>query len=169
MGMSGSRHELYFSIEELSAASTGGAVVGVVRDQESVTEIIEEDLTDVVTISTIEVLESVELSGSSAEPARTIQAGELIQVRQLGDARFDSLPAPLLVVDQTYLLFLTQSELPGDASSQFYVTGGTAGIYRATDSGAADAKTYEQVVSEEDSDVLPALISLEDLGGSAER
>lgn len=153
----GSRSELYMSLEELAGASTGGVIVGVVTGQES-----EAGSGDPpVTISTLEVRQSVAIGELGTEGVPVLQAGQAIQVRQFGvTTQNASVTAPLLEQGEEYLLFLTESELPGDAAAQFFVTGVTAGIYRDSGSGV-----YERLVVEVNSDVLPLTITLADLEG----
>lgn len=147
-GSHGSRVEFYNSVEALTADSSV-VVVGTVVEQRSVTDI---DPETPFTISTIEVVSS-EKGDGAASP---------LEVRQLGSSE-ESGPAPLLESGETYLLFLTPSGLDGDLASQFYVTGGNAGIYVAPQSAArstegATATTFEQVEAEE-GDELPAQLN----------
>src|SRR5690606_34052668 len=80
------------------------------------------------TISTMHVDQV--LYGSDA-----VKAGTDIVVRQAGSPR--AAPQTLLRTDGEYLLFLVASGLDGELASQFYVTGGNAGLYQAdgTDQG----------------------------------
>lgn len=84
--------------------------------------------------------------------------GETIIVRQLGSAGQGS-PGTLIAPDGTYLLYLTASGLEGELGQQYYITGGTAGLYRAPDgelSRSASA-TFTQV-DVDDGDTLPKTI-----------
>lgn len=65
-----------------------------------------------------------------------------ISIRQLGTSSMSTTPAPILAVGKQYLLFLTPTLLPGDGTSDFYVTGGDAGIYKV-DRGTYRHGTFE--------------------------
>jgi hypothetical protein len=102
-GSSGSRHELYDSLDSLVAA-TEVIVTGTVTEQ----------VGSGTTISTVEVGEALLPLGF---------ATTTITVRELGP--------PLLAVGDEYLLFLVPTELQGVSADEYFVTGAQAGIYRA--------------------------------------
>lgn len=165
-GSSGSRHRLYESITEL-IEDTGRVVVGSVASQG---ESIEQGTTLTISTFTIEREFRPEFLGVDLDerarpenalgplPAHPPGETETIEVRQYGSATMQSTVAPLLVPDETYLLFINLTGLEGAAASQFYVTGSDAGIYRA----AGVPSEFERV-STETGDVLPDVLTEADL------
>lgn len=71
-----------------------------------------------------------------------------------------------MTVGSTYLLYLTPSGLSGALAGQYYVTGGTAGLYTAGSSGGAARSTssFSHIKSDE-GDRLPADVTLADAAG----
>lgn len=140
---SGSRHELFDSLEGIEAASTM-IVVG---------EVIDQAMGDDVTVSTIVVEESFRPAAlATALDIAPSPAADTVQVRTMRPA---SASPPILSAGATYLLFLTPSMLPGYEADQFFVTGADAGIY------AADGDAF--VHGPFDGDVLPETLRREDL------
>ncbi|WP_433675794.1 hypothetical protein [Microbacterium gorillae] len=141
-GASGSRHELYESVEELVAASAF-VVTGTVTGQ------IE---TGDTTNSTFSVTGSYAPAGLKTPD---VPLDDTIIVRQMGTSG-DALPYPLMTPGQDYLLFLVPTELPGDAGDDYYVVGGSAGIYEV------DGEAFVHVPSDE-GDMLPEKLTPDDL------
>jgi len=112
-GSSGSRHELYDSLDGLVAASEV-IVTGTVTQQ----------VGSGTTISTVEVGEALLPSGFGTAT---------ITVRELGP--------PVLAVGDEYLLFLVPTELQGVPADEYFVTGAQAGIYRSDDDAWVRALT----------------------------
>lgn len=86
-----------------------------------------------------------------------------VVVRQIG-SKDQPPPAPLMEVDNTYLLYLTPSGLQGDLASQYYVTGGNAGLYVAEQTNshsAASVPTFVQVDAAE-GEGLPSTITIDE-------
>lgn len=82
------------------------------------------DIDDITDFTLLDVKVSQTLKG-------TVNSGSII-VRQTGSAEQGSAEA-LLQTGDVVMLFLTPTDLPGEQSSQYYVTGATAGVYRVTD------------------------------------
>lgn len=114
-GGSGSRAVLYDSIEALASDSTA-IVVGAVVDQRADGD---------ATISTLDVLSapSSPQLGANAPEAEPVSVGDTVDVRQDPSSR------PLLKTGKEYMLWVTPTMLPGDAASQFFITGSNAGLY----------------------------------------
>lgn len=146
------RVRLYASVGELASDSTA-VVVGTVTDQHSAADI--DGVTD-FTLSTVQV--------SRVVAGDVTQGGDVV-VRQFGSAA-QAAPTPLLEPGATYLLYLTASGLQGDLASQFYVTGGNAGLYRASGGSGkrALAGNFKQVDAQE-GEQLPAELSVADAAG----
>lgn len=158
IGSHASRVELYPSIKSM-VKDSAVVVVGTVTDRR-VSADITPDLD--FTISSLTV-DSVEKSNG------TIDSGHSIEVRQVGSE--DQLgPAPLMTVGSTYLLYLTPSGLEGELATQFYVTGGNAGLYAAAagsregQARSANAMAFEQV-QREPSETLPSELTLDEATG----
>jgi len=142
---SGSRANLYESIDDLARDSTA-IVVGTVTGQR-------ED--DDVIISMFEVSNapSNPQLGANVESADSpVVAGDTVEVRQMDSGAASSPAAPLLTSDKEYLLFLTPSMLAGDPATQFYVTGAEAGLY------ARDGDEFRRVMTDT-GDTLPETIT----------
>lgn len=82
------------------------------------------DIDDITDFTLLDVKVSQTLKG-------TVNSGSII-VRQTGSAEQGSAET-LLHTGDVVMLFLTPTDLPGEQSSQYYVTGATAGVYRVTD------------------------------------
>ena len=82
------------------------------------------DIDDITDFTLLDVKVSQTLKG-------TVNSGSII-VRQTGSAEQGSAET-LLKTGDVVMLFLTPTDLPGEQSSQYYVTGATAGVYRVTD------------------------------------
>lgn len=82
------------------------------------------DIDDITDFTLLDVKVSQTLKG-------TVNSGSII-VRQNGSAEQGSAET-LLQTGDVVMLFLTPTDLPGEQSSQYYVTGATAGVYRVTD------------------------------------
>lgn len=134
---SGSRHTLYDSIDGL-AADSSSIVVGEVTSQSRDGD---------ATISAVEVAnapDNPQLGGNLPEPAEPVTVGETIEVRQ--DA------APFLESGEQYLLFITPTQLSGDAADQYFITGAVAGLY------VREGDEFQRVVTDS-GDELPDTIT----------
>lgn len=143
---SGSRANLYESIDDLAGDSTA-IVIGTVTSQRQ---------DDDAIISTFEVSNAPTNPqlGANVEGADSLLvAGDTVEVRQMDSGAASSAAAPLLESDQEYLLFLTPSMLAGDAATQFYVTGAEAGLY------IRDGDEFRRVMTDT-GDILPETISI---------
>lgn len=150
--MHASRAKLYTDITEVIGESS--AVVEIeVQSQEIV-----EDGTH--TLSTATVISAFQPKGLAAtlSSATPVAAADKVIVRQLGSSEQYGVPAPLLEIGNRYLLFLTPTTLEGDAGSQFYIVGGTAGLYTSESGNYVHVKT-------EDGDNLPATLTATELIG----
>lgn len=149
-----SRVELYSSVAELANASPE-IVVGQVDNQTVAADI--DDITD-FTLSEIAITDVVKSSSG-------LEVGDTVTVRQIGSSDLEP-PAPLLKTLSTYLLYLTPSGLEGELGSQFYVTGGNAGLYAASNDvqPRSSAPAYEQLQSTPGEN-LPQVISEPDALG----
>ncbi|MBF4618636.1 hypothetical protein ITJ44_11185 [Clavibacter sp. VKM Ac-2873] len=148
----GSRHTLYASLSALADDSVE-VVTGTVVAQREVADL---GPSAPATVSTVRVT-------SVAKTARGVAAGNEIEVRQIGTAAQPG-PAAMLASGSTYLLYLRPSRLPGDAATQWFVTGGSAGIFAAPDQGTgADAASGPSAtfarVDHEQGDVLPERVA----------
>lgn len=152
-GSDGSRVKLYSSVAELAADSVV-VVSGTVTAQRTAADI---DPVTPFTISTISVTSVVKGAG--------LATGAVIEVRQMGSAKQVG-PAPLMTVGSGYLVYLTASGLAGSLASQYYVTGGTAGLYAASPSGASarSSNSFSRVDSGE-GDQLPSSVTLAGAAG----
>jgi len=155
LGSDASRAVIYESVEAL-AQDSSVVVVGTPVSQTEVRDL--DDVTD-FTVTTFEISEVVQQNTDASPPA----PGSTVEIRQLGTAAYDPIPAPILTVGTSYLLFLTPSGLDGEQASQFYVTGGNAGLYSApTDSAVRGTPTFTQVSAEEGEE-LPVTIKPSEL------
>lgn len=152
----GSRAEIYDSVTTL-AGDSSLVFAGTVQDQETASDI---PGGGDFTLSTVVV-------SATAKTDADHPAGSTVVVRQHGT---ESSPGPgeLLTKGKTYLLYLTPSGLEGDLASQFYVTGGTAGMYVTEQSSAArttgevtDGTEFTKAPSDEGDD-LPTQLTLDD-------
>lgn len=164
-GMDGSRSTLYTSVEDLSADS-GLIVVGVVTDQTSSSDKRSDGAPEsAFTVSTFEIKEAESANNPEYQDVAVPETGSTIKIRQLGSVQLDVVPAPILLVGQEYLLFLTPTGLSGDAASQFYITGGTAGYYEATSTQSArsvsPSDTFKKVGDE--GDELPTSLTTDQI------
>ncbi len=144
-----SRVRFYSSLQDLSSDSAA-VVAGTVTAQRAAKDI---DQVTVFTISTVTVQRALKGSG--------IAAGSTVEVRQIGDSTQATL-APLLSKGSSYLLYLTLSGLSGNLASQYYVTGGDAGIYQASSaaqSRSVSPSTFSRAIAD-DGDKLPATVDL---------
>lgn len=155
----GSRAQLYSSVDAL-ASDSSIVVAGTVTEQRTARDV--ENEGD-FTLSTLTVVEAPKSDASHAPGASVV-------VRQIGSAETPG-PANLLAPGKTYLLYLTPSGLSGDLASQFYVTGGTAGLYeavgvpktnqRSATSAVTDSTKFVHTGADEGDD-LPSTIVLTD-------
>jgi hypothetical protein len=153
----GSRATLYADATAL-AGDSSAVVEVVVESQESV----QEELA--YTLSTVTVIASVAPQGLAANSngVSTIAPEEELVIRQLGPSDQSSDQVPILETGERYLLFLTPTMLDGDAASQYYVTGASAGIYQAA--GAEDGENVSYARVDADSgDTLPATLTTAEL------
>lgn len=163
--MDGSRSELYDSVQGISADSSMVAVVEV-TDQEVLTASSDRDIP--YTLSTVSLISTFAPTGLARElpegvTATAAKPGNQIVVRQMGTAEMET-PAPILKTGEKYLLFLTPSMLEGEAASQYYVTGGSAGVFDAPDDvasrGGDVAFTHGPY---DEGDTLPETLTIKDL------
>jgi hypothetical protein len=137
---SGSRHMLYDSIDAL-AADSSAIVVGAVGLQRT-------DGDATISSILVETAPTNPQLGAAVEGgASTIEPGDVIDVRQTTD--------PRLVRGAQYALFLTPTMLPGDAATQYFVTGAVAGIY------VRDGDEFRRVVPDS-GDTLPETMQIAD-------
>lgn len=163
----GSRHTLYGSLAALADDSVE-VVAGTVVAQREVTDL---GPTAPATVSTVRV-------ASVAKAAGGVVAGDTVDVRQIGTAAEPG-PAAMLQAGSTYLLYLRPSRLPGEAASQSFVTGGSAGIFAAPEAvqpaadsdgaasgaGGAGLPAAFVRVDHEQGDVLPDRVAAGDALG----
>lgn len=145
-----SRLRLYSNVAEL-AADSKLVIEGAATGQSVADDI---DPTTDFTLSEVKIVKLL-------RGAKNIKAGESIVVRQTGSGK-QAPPVPILVPGQVYLLYLTPSGLHGPLSSQYYITGANAGIYRQPSTGlAAVAGTATQFsqVQRQTGENLPASLS----------
>lgn len=155
----GSRAQLYSSVDAL-ASDSSIVVAGTVTEQHTARDVANEGD---FTLSTVTVVEAPKSDAAHAP-------GTSVVVRQIGSSGQPG-PAELLSPGKTYLLYLTPSGLSGDLASQFYVTGGTAGLYeaagvpktnqRSATTAVTDGTTFTHTDSDE-GDSLPSTIVLPD-------
>lgn len=152
-GAHGSRAVLY---EDLSAmgADSSAVVLGTVVSQQDVKDIAGSEAA--FTVSKFEIratVNSLDLGANLTTKSQPISAAATIEIRQIGTVTDKSSPTELLEVGREYLLFLTPSGLEGAASSQFYVTGGNAGLYMPATKDSANQRmedlTFIQVDPQE--------------------
>lgn len=142
----GSRARLYDSVKALADDSVA-VVYGTVASQRVATDI---DSTP-FTISTVTVKAVPKGSG--------IAPGATVEVRQVGDNTLVG-PAPLLSRGDDYLLYLTLTGLPGDLATQHYVTGGEAGLFRASGANSEDGAVQFERMAQDSGDTLPPTLTL---------
>ncbi|WP_426320420.1 hypothetical protein [Microbacterium sp. E-13] len=163
--MDGSRSELYDSVQGIAADSSLVAVVEV-KSQEVLKPASDKDTA--YTLSTVSVISTFSPTGLAREIPNGVNpsgmtAGSQIIVRQMGTSEMDT-PARILNAGEKYLLFLTPSMLEGKAGSQFYVTGGSAGVYAAPSdvTSRADDAAFTHGPFEE-GDTLPDTLTAKEL------
>jgi hypothetical protein len=161
----GSRTELYDSVQGIAADSSLVAVVDV-RSQEVIKAASDRDIP--YTLSTVSLVDTFSPTGLAKElpkgvDATAIPEGSEIVVRQMGTSEVAT-PAPILKPGGKYLLFLTPSMLEGDAASQFYVVGGSAGVFEAPSDVASRGEGAEFTHGPfEEGDTLPETLTAKDL------
>ncbi|MFE1664943.1 hypothetical protein [Microbacterium sp. P02] len=136
---------MYESIDDLARDSTA-IVVGTVTTQRQ---------SDDAMVSTFQVSNAPtnpQLGGDLDSADVPPVAGDIVEVRQM-DSAGSSLAAPLLEPTREYLLFLTPSMLGGDAATQYYVTGGEAGLY------IREGDEFRRMVTDS-GDTLPETITM---------
>ena len=111
------RVRLYSSTAEF-AADSAVVVIGTAKS-----EAVAADIDGVTEFTLVQFVPDEVLQG-----ADQIDGREAIVVRQTGSAKQGS-PAPLMVLGERYLLYLTPSGLEGKLADHFYVTGANAGLY----------------------------------------
>lgn len=89
-------------------------------------------------------------------------------VRQIGSQNIGA-QSELLLQDDVYLLYVTESGLEGELAQQYYVTGANAGIYisesgKPSSSVANPTQIFAQF-SPQEGESLPVKMSLADAGG----
>lgn len=147
----GSRAKMYASLNGVIADSSV-VITGTVRSQ--VSEPDPPSNRSPHTLSTLVLATNLHLAGLQSAPLSNgvLAPGSEAIVRQIGIPGGHS-EAPLLRVGDSYLLMLTPSSLPGEAGKQYYVTGVTAGLWRADRSGG-----YVQPLNQ--GDELPAELTV---------
>lgn len=132
-----SRVELYSSVAELADASPE-IIIGQVERQTVTADI--DEITD-FTISEVVITDVIKSSLG-------LEIGDKVKVRQIGSPDLEP-PAPLLTSQNGYLLYLTPSGLEGDLATQFYITGGNAGLYATSNDEQLRGGTaeYDQLQS----------------------
>ncbi|KRB37026.1 hypothetical protein ASD93_13535 [Microbacterium sp. Root180] len=150
--MEGSRVELYDSVKGIVADSSVVAVVDVHHQ-----EVVKDDIE--YTLSTATIIEKFSPAGLGVEvPADTPHlAGETVVVRQMGVEGME-LPYAILRSGEKYLLFLSPTVLKKDGLAQYYITGGSAGLY------SVDGDRFVHGPFEE-GDQLPNALTAADLKG----
>ena len=90
--------------------------------------------------------------------------GTTVVVRQTGSADRPISGWPVLAEDDRYLLALSKSAGPGAGATEYFVTGGPAGVYEATD-GVRDGAPVFEAMSSDPGDDLPGDVVPSDLAG----
>jgi hypothetical protein len=156
-GGSGSRAVLYDSLESLQKDSEAAVLVTVTGQK----EFAKTDSASAYVASTATVEDPFSPASLGEKQGTTaLAAGATIRIRQLG-ALNDSEGAPMLQPGGQYVLFIVPTEAPGAMSDEFYITGGTAGMYRLDEGARAESGAFEKIGNE--GDTLPATITLKDL------
>ncbi|MEY2848617.1 MAG: hypothetical protein RI885_1282 [Actinomycetota bacterium] len=153
---SGSRVKLYANVSDLARDSS--LVVEVTVSQQD--EHAETTSSSAHTTSLAKVDATFSPPGLSDRAKEDFSAAPTeVVVRQLtpGAGKLDSSGGPILREGGRYLLFLVPSGVPGEGADQFYITGGTAGLFAAED----DGKSYTWLGNE--GDALPPRLTVEDL------
>lgn len=152
-GSAGSRVKFYSSVSEL-AGDSAVIVAGAVTAQRTATDI---DPVTTFTISTVTV--------RSLKKGTALHPGSTLEVRQFGSATNHG-PALLLAIGSEYLLYLTASGLSGPLASQYYVTGGNAGLYKAAlpSTSDKDGASFTQMQIDK-GDSLPTAVTLAGAAG----
>ena len=101
---------------------------------------------------------------STIAPVADDLTGTTSVVRQSGSAARPIRDWPLLVEDDSYLLALKKSDGPGAGPTEYFVTGGPAGVYEATDDVRDGAPVFE-AISSDSGDDLPGDVVPSDLAG----
>jgi hypothetical protein len=141
---SGSRARMYDSVSSM-ADDSSLVVTGTVGEQRVADDVADAGST---TLSTVRVVDTAKTDADHP-------AGSTVVVRQHGTAR-SSDPGMLLEEGSTYLLYLAPSALDGDLASQYFVTGGAAGVYVGED-GRSDFRR-----GMDEGDELPDRLTLAD-------
>ena len=135
---SASRATLYDSVEGL-AADSSAIVVGTVTHRSR------DGSATVASVEVDNAPANPQLGANLDGEYAPVAVGDVVEVRQ--DAE------PLLADGTEYLLFLTPTMLPGDAASQYFVTGAVAGLYER------DGDEFRRVVPDS-GDTLPETFSI---------
>lgn len=145
-----SRVRFYSSLKDMKADSAV-VVQGVVTSQRVTRDI---DPDTVFTVSTLTIQNAVK---GKANLKRST-----VEIRQFGATKEDG-PATMLQNGSAYILYLTRSGLPGPQADQYYVTGGSAGMYGAGIALASQSKsqaTKFSQVERDNGDNLPLTVDL---------
>jgi len=148
------RARFYGSLDELVGESDV-VVTGVATSQVAEGEPDDPGLT--WTLTTVQV-------DATVTPGAEDLTGTTIVVRQTGSAARPISGWPLLVEDDRYLLTLNESDDPGAGAAEYFVTGGPAGVYEATDDVRDGAPVFE-AVSSDSGDDLPGDVVPADFAG----
>jgi hypothetical protein len=168
----GSRDHLYESIDELAAESIAVAIVTVEGHTEfPETTVGDEargaysafDATVVEVASPPKLGEAVgdELKASVTSPV----PGDRVLIRMLGTAERPG-PTDFLEDGESYLLFLTGTGLPESPANEFYIAGGSAGVYRSDGESLSSESRFTKDGVEREGDELPQTVTLSELRGS---
>lgn len=152
--LSGSRHTLYESVEELAGDSSNVVRVKVLEQS----EVDDGDLPYTVSRASVQGAYAPKNLGRNVTDAAAVKAGDEIYIRQFGTSKWEEVPAQILDDDAEYLLFVTPTMLKG-AESEYYITGGSAGIYKVTEDGRFDHGPFEE------GDTLPEVLTEQELSG----
>lgn len=149
--MEGSRSAIYNSVSELSADATY-VVTGEVIGQTTVTD----KYDNAITLSELQIDELKKLGDKYTDGA-SLSVGGSVVIRQMGSEEYTETLSPLLTVGSRYLLFVNPTELPGEDSSQYFITGNTAGYYALSDAASRGSESPYEKVGDEGDDLPPTL------------
>lgn len=146
------RAYFYESLDEL-AGDSDLIVTGLATSHEERREASDPSLD--WTITTVKIASTIKSEAGDL-------TGTTIVVRQTGSKAHPIRDWPLLVQDETYLLALKKSDGPDALPSEYFISGGSAGMYKASDD-LRDGASVFSAVARSSGDDLPKDVTPTDL------
>jgi hypothetical protein len=148
------RGYFYESLDEL-AGDSDLIVTGLATSNEERREANDPSLD--WTITTVKIASTIKSESGDL-------TGTSIVVRQTGSKARPIMGWPILVEDTTYLLALQESKGPDALPSEYFISGGSTGLFEASDDSRDGAPVFK-AVARDSGDDLPEAVTTTDLAG----